>query len=70
MTAQEVATMFNLSVKSVRRYYKRKVRPLPSYQVMGTIRFRKDQVLRWLDDEQQHRASSLGMFLGTYGRVA
>ena len=70
MTAQQVAKMFNLSVKTVRRCYKRKVRPLPSYQVMGTIRFREDEVMRWLEDDQRRQQSSLGMFLGTYGRVA
>lgn len=73
LTTDELAKMLNVCAKSIQRATRRKVRPMPSYKILNTRRFRLDEVLEWLAEDRDRRQSddaSLGMFLGTFGEAA
>jgi excisionase family DNA binding protein len=52
MTGQEVATMLQVSVKSVWRWAD-KDRSMPVLKIGGTVRFPRERLLRWLQRREQ-----------------
>lgn len=49
--------LLGVSEQTIRNYEKMKDNPLPSYDLCGTKRYRKDEIVEWIEKHKERQSS-------------